>query len=142
MVEKYTLKRHFCLNLMLKKSCFKHTLYQIFDTKKHKIEDFHTKTNNLHYCVTWLKTLTPALPVVPMTNIRFGSKVQTIIFWIRNDNPPPLDLFQKFIRFGDGMLPSFMAKCHFHFHSCLNSILLKFWRIVASKNEQSITQGQ
>ena len=32
-------------------------------------------------------------------------KICNINFWIENDPPPPLELFQKFIRFGCGTLP-------------------------------------
>ena len=33
------------------------------------------------------------------------AKICNINFWIGNDHPPPLELFQKFIRFGWAILP-------------------------------------
>ena len=33
------------------------------------------------------------------------AKICNINFWIENDPPPPLELFRKFIRFGDAILP-------------------------------------
>ena len=41
-------------------------------------------------------------------------KISNISFWIENDPPPPLVLFQKFIRFGSRTLPlerSSVRKC-------------------------------
>ena len=67
----------------------KHTNSKFFETKIHKIQDFHTKHTNSHFFDKRLKMLTPALPVVPGTNLRYGwfEIRQRDKLWCRNHLP-------------------------------------------------------